>query len=324
MISLITTVLNEKSNLSDWLDSILTQTVLPEEIVIVDGGSTDGTWEILLEKSKQNSLLKVWQHHGNISVGRNFAINKAVGEIIVVTDAGCSYNINWFRKIIEPILNGQNSFVATGFGPWFRSDDNILKYLIASATTPAPAEFNKNWLPSSRSVAFKKEVWQKVGGYPEWIPLCEDVIFDLKIFNLRIKTEYVREALVFWQPRPTLQKYFKQLFGYTRSDGHGKLWLRRQIIRYGFYVLNIILLYLAFTKSLQFAAVLLILWLSYIKKFWKRWFIFFEKKSFVYKIVGFIVLPLVVAYGDLAKMCGWPVGVYERLIGKIKFEEYRK
>ncbi|HSR89202.1 MAG TPA: glycosyltransferase [Candidatus Udaeobacter sp.] len=320
MISLITTVLNEKNNLSDWLDSILSQTVLPEEIVIVDGGSKDGTWEALLEKSKQNSLLKVWQHLGNISAGRNFAIGKAVGEIIVVTDAGCTYDINWFRKITDPILSGKSIFTATGFGPWFKSDDSFLPYLVAAATTPAPAEFEKDWLPSSRSVAFKKEVWQKAGGYPEWIPLCEDVIFDLKIFKLGIKTEYIREPLVFWQPRKTLQKYFKQLFGYTRSDGHGKLWFKRQTIRYTFYLLNIILLFLSCSISLWFGVILLGLWLDYLVKFWRRWHVFSKNISFLKIITGYIFLPLIILYGDLAKMCGWPVGVYERKTGKIKFE----
>lgn len=320
MTSLIITVLNEENNLADWLEGILSQTVLPEEIIIVDGGSKDGTWEILLEKSKQNSLIKVWQHLGNISSGRNFAISKAAGEIIVVTDAGCTYDIGWFKKIVEPILSGRSSFVATGFGPWFKPDDNLLTRLIATATIPAPAEFEKNWLPSSRSVAFKKEVWRQVGGYPEWIPLCEDVIFDLKIFKARVGIEYVREALVFWRPRTTLKKYFKQLFGYTRSDGQGKLWFKRQIIRYVFYSVNIILLYLMLQTSRWFVVALLAGWLDYIRKFWLRWLVFSKPLSLIYKIIGFIFLPLVVAYGDVAKMCGWPVGVYERKTGKIKYE----
>ncbi len=320
MISLITTVLNENNNLADWLDGILSQTVLPEEIIIVDGGSKDSTWEMLVEKSKQNSLIKVWQHSGNISVGRNFAISKAQGEIIVVTDAGCNYSVNWFGKITEPILSGRSSFVATGFGPWFKPDDNLLTRLIAASTIPAPFEFRKNWLPSSRSVAFKKEVWQQVGGYPQWIPLCEDVIFDLKIFKLRIKTEFVREPLVFWRPRTTLKNYFKQLFGYTRSDGHGKLWFKRQLIRYVFYSVNIILLYLSYEVSRVLVVLLVLAWLDYLRKFWKRWFVYCEKLSLVNKILGFVLLPLIIVFGDVAKMCGWPVGVYERRIGKIKFQ----
>jgi glycosyltransferase involved in cell wall biosynthesis len=320
MISLITTVLNESSNLTDWLDGILSQTILPEEIIIVDGGSKDGTWEMLLEKSKQNTSIKVWQYPGNISAGRNFAINKAQGEIIVVTDAGCNYDVNWFKKIVEPILSGQSSFVATGFGPWLKSEDNLLTRLIVAATIPAPYEFRKNWLPSSRSVAFKKEIWQKVGGYPEWLPICEDVVFDLKIFKLGIKTEYIREPLVFWRPRTTLKSYFKQLFGYTRSDGHGKLWFHRQMTRCAFYSVNIILLYFSFKVSWLLAMPLLLAWLEYLRKFWKRWIVYSEKLSLVKKILGIIILPLIVIYGDIAKMCGWPVGVYERKIGKIKFE----
>lgn len=319
MISLIVTVLDEKYNLTDWLDGILSQTVLPEEIVIVDGGSKDGTWEMLLEKSRQNSLIKVWQHPGNISSGRNFAISKAASEIIVVTDAGCAYDINWFKKLVEPILSGKSDFAATGFGPWFKSGDGLLVHLIAAATIPAPAEFKKKWLPSSRSVAFKKELWQRVGGYPEWIPLCEDVIFDLKIFKLGAKVEYIREPLVFWRPRMNLKMYFRQLSGYTRSDGHGKLWFHRQMTRYMFYALNIALLYLTFTSTWWFILILLVLWFDYLRRFWLRWFVFSVKLSLFNKIVGFIFLPLIVIFGDLAKMCGWPIGVYDRRIGKINF-----
>ncbi len=320
MISLITTVLNEGSNVVDWLNGILAQTVLPDEIIIVDGGSKDGTWEILLKKSQENTRIKIFQHVGNISSGRNFAINKASGENIVVTDAGCTYDKNWFKKISDPIISSTQVFVATGFGPWFKLSDNLLAYLVAAATTPAPAEFSKNWLPSSRSVAFKKEVWAKAGGYPEWIPLCEDVVFDFKIFKTGIKPDYIREALVFWRPRTTLTAYFKQLFGYTRSDGHGKLWLRRQMIRYIFYSLNIVLLFLTLKVSGWFALIIFAWWFDYIRKFWKRWVVFSKDLPLFKKYAGFILMPFIVAFGDMGKMCGWPLGVYERKTGKIKFE----
>ncbi len=320
MVSLITTVLNEGSNVSEWLNGILAQTVLPDEIIIVDGGSKDGTWEILVKKSQENNLIKIFQHSGNISTGRNFAIGKAVGETIVVTDAGCTYDANWFKKITEPILSGKEIFVATGFGPWFKPNDGLLAYLVAASTTPAPFEFQKNWLPSSRSVAFNKdEVWTKAGGYPEWIPLCEDVVFDFKIFKLGIKPAYVREALVFWRPRTTFSAYFKQLFGYTRSDGHGKLWLRRQFTRYIFYSINIILLLLTIKVSAWFALIILAGQFDYGRRFWKRWTVFSKGLPFFKKYIGYFLMPFVVAFGDLGKMCGWPLGVYERKTGKIKF-----
>ena len=265
-------------------------------------------------------MIKVWQHLGNISAGRNFAINKAVGEIIVVTDAGCMYDNNWLKKIVEPILSGQSIFSATGFGPWLKPDDNFLTYFLAAATTPALSEFKKDWLPSSRSVAFKKEVWQKVGGYPEWIPLCEDVVFDLKVRKVAIAADYIREALVFWRPRTTLTKYFKQLFGYTRSDGHGKLWFSRQVTRYVVYLASLFLAYFTIKFSIIFLLILLVGMLVYMKKFWLRWSDFSKILPISKRIFGFMFLPFVVALGDVAKMCGWPIGVYERKSGKIKFE----
>ena len=128
--------------------------------------------------------------------------------------------------------------------------------------------------------------------------------------------------MVFWRPRATLKKYFKQLFGYTRSDGHGKLWFRRQIIRYTSYFVGLVLLYLTFTKSWVFILVLLLGMLDYMRRFWLRWLVFSEKLSSAHKILGFIILPAIVAFGDVAKLCGWPVGVYERRSGKIKFEKF--
>jgi glycosyltransferase involved in cell wall biosynthesis len=319
MISLIATVLNEGTNITDWLDGIFSQSILPDEIIIVDGGSVDGTWELLEAKAKQRGILKIFQHKGNISAGRNFAITKATYENIVVTDAGCTYETEWFKKISEPLLAGKGVFIATGFGPWFKKDDTLFAYLVASATTPAPFEFQRNWLPSSRSVAFKKQIWESVGGYPEWIPLCEDVVFDFKIFKTGIKPEYVREPLVFWRPRSTWSAYFKQLFGYTRSDGHGKLWLRRQITRYVYYSLNIALVWLSVTVSPWFALVIILGIADYLRRFWKRWGVFAQQLPWYKKSIGFVLLVPVVMYGDIAKMCGWPVGVYERLSGKVTF-----
>lgn len=322
MTSLIITVLNERNNLDSWLNSILAQSVLPDEIIIVDGGSSDGTWEWLLEKTKANNKVRIFRHEGNISSGRNRAIKEASGDLIIATDAGCIYNNSWFKKITEQLSSEDVKIVATGFGSWLKKDDGLLLYLIASATTPALREFMRDWLPSSRSVAFRKSLWQEVGGYPEWIPICEDVIFDLKIKKTGTRIKYVREALVFWRPRATLAAYFKQLFRYTKSDGHGKLWLDRQLIRYAVYIFSLALLYLSWAASLFYLLILTGGMVVYVKKFWQRWAVYSKELPLVKRFVGFLLIPLMVVFGDLAKMCGWPVGVYERLIGKIKFEDY--
>lgn len=316
MISLITTVLNEKKNIAEWLASFVNQTKTPDEIIIVDGGSDDGTWEWLQEQAYDNPVLRIFQEKGNIAHGRNIAITQARGSCIVVADAGCTYLTTWFEKITAPVIQMQAQLVTTAFGPWLKKEDNLKAYLIAAATIPAKHEFEKDWLPSSRSVAFQKAIWEKVQGYPEWLPICEDIVFDLAVQKLGIKTTYIRESLVLWRPRAYFASYFKQLFYYTRGDGHARLFFGRQIIRYGTYIVSLGLCIAGIIHP-GFWIVLISGALMYNYKFWKRWIVFTVSKSIQYKSVGIILLPIVIVLGDIAKMCGWPVGVYERWVGKI-------
>ncbi len=316
MFSLVITVLNERQNLQRWLESILNQTVLPDEIVVVDGGSTDGTRELLDSFAAQNKILKVFSKPGNIASGRNYGISQASSDIIVVTDAGCIYNKEWFRKLTNVFANPNVAWAASAFGPWLEREDNMGKYLIAAATTPAPSEFRKDWLPSSRSVAFRKDVWEKVGSYPEWIPICEDIVFDLAIIKLFGKPTLVREPLVFWRPRPNWRAFLKQLYRYTKSDGHGNLWLGRQLTRYTVYGAAVILLWLAGDVSWLFVWPIILGLFVYCWKFWKRWLVFTQTLPTIPRLIGLVVLPIVIALGDCAKMAGWPVGVYERIMHK--------
>ncbi|MEI8361150.1 MAG: glycosyltransferase [bacterium] len=320
MISLIITVLNENKSLGMWLESIASQSILPDELVIVDGGSTDGTWELLQNLKITNVSCVVAQKIGNISSGRNEAIKLATGDIIVVTDAGCIYDKYWFKKIKEAFTERVN-VVSTGFGPWFDPSDGQRWYLIAAATTPASNEFKHDWLPSSRSVAFRKKVWEAVGGYPEWLPICEDVIFDLKIKKAGYIIDYIREVLVFWRPRPSFKSYFLQLFRYTRGDGHGKLWFKRQLIRYGVYSVLAVIVILSF-YNFDYLILAILAMPFYMKKFWLRYFEYTKNKSLYFRVSGVLLMPFIIAFGDLAKMSGWPIGVSQRLTKRIIFEKY--
>lgn len=320
MFSLIITVLNEKDNLASWLDSILAQTVVPDEIVIVDGGSTDGTWEWLQVEAAKRDWLVIAQAKGNISQGRNQAIRLAKNKIVVATDAGCVYAPDWFEKITAPFSVGAEA-AATGYAPLLQDNDSLKWYLLAAATTPAVREFARDWLPSSRSFAFRKERWQEVGGYPEWIPICEDVIFDLALKKRGVKFAYVREALVLWRPRPTWGAYFRQLFRYTKSDGHGKLWFKRQLVRYGVYLGSLAMLYFIVAGQYSLILLLLVGMAVYMKKFWQRFLEFSRSRKLIWRFAGLVLVPPTIVFGDLAKMAGWPVGVFERWTGKIRIDE---
>lgn len=326
MVSLIMTVKNERATLPAWLASIQLQTLQPDEIIIVDGGSSDGTGDWL--QSIASKKIHVLQKSGNIATGRNFAISFATGDIIVATDAGCVYERDWLKKIVAPFDITQASqqkivWSTTAFRPWFEEADGLQAYLLAAATTPAPSEFKRDWLPSSRSVAFTKKMWQTVGDYPEWIPYCEDVIFDLKILRAGASLQFIREPLVAWRPRATMTAFMRQLYNYTRSDGHGKLRYVREFIRYAVYGSALALCVVAAKQSV-------LVWLMplalgsvlYMMKFWQRFWFFSQSKNMAWRLAGAVLLPVVIALGDCAKMIGWPIGVVERWLGWVRYQKW--
>ena len=88
-VSLCLTVLNEADNLDALFASVVAQTRLPDEIVVVDGGSVDGTVAVVERwLARGVPIVLVTVPGANISAGRNVAISRARSEIVAVTDAG--------------------------------------------------------------------------------------------------------------------------------------------------------------------------------------------------------------------------------------------
>ncbi|WP_128330144.1 glycosyltransferase [Apibacter sp. HY039] len=95
---------NGENYLREQLDSILSQTVQPDEVVICDDGSTDQTLSIIEEfQSRYPSIINIFQNLTNLKVIKNFekAINLCNGDIIFLSDQ----DDIWFPYKIETVLN---------------------------------------------------------------------------------------------------------------------------------------------------------------------------------------------------------------------------
>jgi len=175
-VSLVTTVLNEVDNIEEFLKSVIDQTKKPDEFIIVDGGSTDGTYEILKKYAKKYKWIKVFQIKGaSIGKGRNYAIKKAKNEIIACTNVGCILDKDWLKEITKPFTKNRNVDVAVGiYKPYYANDFEYFQGLIVVGE-PGKIFLNPSRM-SSQSIAFKKSVWKKVNGYPN-LSIGEDTKF---------------------------------------------------------------------------------------------------------------------------------------------------
>src|ERR1700738_858506 len=117
-VSVASTVLNESDDIDLLVESLMQQTLAPAEVIIVDGGSTDGTWERLPAAREQYTTLgpirgescSRQRSPGPIARGRNVAIAAASSDIVACADAGCVYHPDWLANLTAPIFSGESEY----------------------------------------------------------------------------------------------------------------------------------------------------------------------------------------------------------------------
>lgn len=320
-ISVVFTVLNEAASLPELLDSLAAQTQPPDEVVVCDGGSTDGTLA-LLEAERRLPLRLLHAPGANISQGRNRAIRAATGSIIAVTDAGVQLSPRWLEAIVAPFADETVQAVAGFFLPAPRS---VFETALGATVLPELSEIDpKRFLPSSRSVAFRKTAWEAVGGYPEWLDYCEDLIFDMRLRARYGPFAFAPDAVVYFRPRPTLAAFFLQYYRYARGDGKANLWPLRHAIRYGTYGVAI--------PALALAGALLTPWwwafylvgiAGLFGKGWHRLTHLWGELNTREKLQAALWVPIIRVTGDVAKMIGYPVGWWWRLRHRADIPNWR-
>ncbi len=311
---MIATVLNERESIEALLSSLAQQTRRPDEVVIVDGGSTDGTWERLESAAQAGTLpLRAFSLPGaNISTGRNRAIAAASYDIIAVTDAGVRLAPDWLERLVAPLASDTPPDVVGGV--FVSAPRSLFERALGTITLPRLDELDaKSFLPSSRSVAFTRAVWDRVGGYPEWLDYCEDLVFDLAMRRQGAQFALATDALVHFRPRSSLRAFAKQYYRYARGDGKADLWRGRHAIRYGTYLVAApALLVLACVHSPWWLTALA---LGAAGMFWRpmrRLWPELASASWGERLGMVALLPILVITGDLAKMAGYPVGIVWR------------
>ena len=316
-VSVVATVFNEADTIDRLILGLAAQSRLPDELVIVDGGSSDGTlarlegWSegrLQLPAGGRFVGLKVLSAPGaNISAGRNLAIAAAKGPLIAVTDAGVGLAPGWLEAITLPFERGARA--VSGF---FASDpQGAFETALGASSLPLVGEIDPaRFLPSSRSVAFRKPDWSAVGGYPEWLDYCEDLVFDFRLIHRAGQPQFAPEALARFRPRPDLAAFWRQYYRYARGDGKAGLWPLRHAVRYVTYLfLAPGLIWLALQHHalawLGLAGGLAAMLRRPLLRLPRQWAALSTGERL--RALAWL-LPIRVT-GDLAKMAGYPVGL---------------
>lgn len=304
--AIVATVWNEEARLPEFFASLERQTVRADVIVVTDGGSKDRTVELLRDFAARTSLPFRWAAvPGNRSRGRNEAIRLADADVIAVTDVSL-LEPTWFERIVAPIERGDADVVAGWYEllvgtPRERAIGLLTQW---SQDQVRPERF----LASSRSIAFTRQIWTQVGGYPEAYAGNEDTIFDLAVERLRPRKAFVPEAVVRWRPAGSIRQVYRQYRKYAVGDGQAGIFLfseTRYAAHYAVYSGAVLLLLAGiFWWPLW---VLLLVGISLYLAFRIRKVIW----AGLWPLVPYALLVVVV--WDLSRMVGYAVGRIDRL-----------
>jgi GT2 family glycosyltransferase len=98
-VSIVIPTLNRLSMLRKVLASIENQSLAPKEVIVVDGGSTDGTFEFV---SSFGNHVRYMRQTGKFAANaRNYGISKSTGEIIAFLDDDSVPSPGWLEEVVE-------------------------------------------------------------------------------------------------------------------------------------------------------------------------------------------------------------------------------
>jgi len=221
-VVLIVTVRNEARTIGPLLDSILAGTRVPDEIVVADGGSSDGTLELLRSRASADPRIRAVLAPGNRSVGRNAAVRASTAPIVACTDAGVEVEPDWLERITRPFAADPATEVVAGF--YLPVGRTRFERAAGVISAPRLTEIDpKRFLPSTRSVAFRRTAWERVRGFDESLAHNEDTPFALALKAAGARFHFEPEALVRWHPRGDLRSFFRQHRRFGFGDGESRV-----------------------------------------------------------------------------------------------------
>lgn len=307
-VSLIIPIRDEAKSLRVLIESIKEQTRTPDEIILVDGGSTDQTVELARQLILDDSRFRIIEAgDATPGRGRNVGFEAASYDWIALTDAGIKLETVWLERLIAVVEH--DATVDVVYGNYEPVVDSLFKRCAALAYV-APKEIHSEGLlrgPSIASMLLRRSVWQAVDGIPDQRS-SEDLIFFDRIEQRGFKLGWAPSATVWWELRPTLKTTFQKFVSYSKHTvyaGWQKSW------HYGLakqYLIALPFFLLAIVHSPWWLIVPLLGFIFRVaKNLWKRreeQFLcqLFNPLQFLY--VGFMILII-----DLATFIGWAQAV---------------
>jgi len=195
-VSIVTVVLNNKEYIEDCMESVFRQTHRPMEYIVIDGGSTDGTVEVI---EKYADRVSFWMSEPDRGIydAMNKGVRKSSGDVIGILNSDDMYAdekviekvVGCFLKTSADTCYGDLVYVDRGTG------ERIIRYW--NAHEYHKKNFHRGWMPPHPTFFVKREIYEKYSDFNLNFPLAADYELMLRfLYSKSVSTSYIPEYLV--------------------------------------------------------------------------------------------------------------------------------
>ena len=306
-IAVVIPVLNERQSIRTLIQGLLDQTMRPDEIIITDAGSTDGTVSLIEEFCRDGAPVVLLRECAALpGRGRNVGVSNTKRDWIVFVDGGIRPERDWLEWLVNTARAEQADVV---YGSYEPNVTNFFTECAAIAYVTPPTKCGGRMARSQfiASTLLRREVWQAVGGFREDLRSAEDLLFMQKIERAGFRIARAPQAVVHWNLQPSLWQTFKRFVTYSRNNIRAGLWREWQLVIFLRYALLLVSLIPAWVIGWRWLLVTIGLWLGFmmaraVKAIYRNRMIY--AAGFIRNIGRlFVIVPLLTAI-DIAAFTG--------------------
>jgi len=202
-ISVIIPNYNRESLIGETIANLLAQTLPPQEIIVVDDGSTDKSVEVI--RSFGNKVKLIQQANQGPGTARNAGLKIASGEFVQFQDSDDLYSLNKLEMQAK-LLEETGSDIA--FSPWVKLkidgrnaalENHVLQQKMPPTKLSLPAWWLRGWSTVFQSLLFRKSFLTRVGFYRTDLMPSEDTEFFFRLLTSAPRVAFTDEALTLYR-----------------------------------------------------------------------------------------------------------------------------
>lgn len=230
-VSVVIPAYNEERYIGECLESLMRQTVKPDEIIVVDNNSTDNTVNI----AKKYPVTIIKEKEVGITATRNRGFDRAKYEIIIRTDADTILPPNWIKKIKKYFLDSK--IIALSGPAYFYELPNVTNaYSISKSAFDSYRRVLRRILRSDflhgPNFAIRRSVWEKVkpSTCKSDKEVHEDIDLTIHLLEFgKIKFYQTLEVKTSFRRWKKLESYFKYTYkGLLSIERHKEFSMRQR------------------------------------------------------------------------------------------------